>query len=163
MVLVQNGHFFNFFFKEIQAMNMSFTVFQSEETPFQALKTTRPKSWKMAIFPKGLTHGFGPKMAIFPSCFFQAIQARKIFFTIFENEITPLQAIKIRSSKKRKIDIFPKGLTHGFGPKMIICSTFFFQAIQARKMSFTIFQSEKTPLQAIKTRKVEKLTFFQRG
>ena len=32
---------------------------------------------------------------------------------------------KIRSSKSRKIDIFQKGLTHGFGPKMAIFRTFF--------------------------------------
>ena len=34
--------------------------------------------------------------------------------------------MKTRSSKSRNIDIFPKGLTHGFGPKMAIFSTFFF-------------------------------------
>ena len=33
------------------------------------------------------------------------------------------------SSKDRKIDIFPKGLTHGFGPKTAIIQTFFFWAI----------------------------------
>ena len=33
--------------------------------------------------------------------------------------------MKRRSSKSRKIDIFPKGLTHGFGPKMAIFPTFF--------------------------------------
>ena len=38
--------------------------------------------------------------------------------TIFYNEKTPFQAIKKRSSRSRKIDIFAKGLTHGFGPKM---------------------------------------------
>ena len=34
--------------------------------------------------------------------------------------------IKKRSSKIRKIDIFPKGLTHGFGAKMGILATLFF-------------------------------------
>ena len=38
----------------------------------------------------------------------------------------PFYAIKTRSSKSRKIDIFPKGLTHGFGPKMAIFLTFSF-------------------------------------
>ena len=47
-------------------------------------------------------------------------------FTIFYNEKTQFQAIKIRSSKIRKIDIFPKGLTHGFGQKMAIFPTSFF-------------------------------------
>ena len=34
--------------------------------------------------------------------------------------------MKTRSSKNRKIDIFPKELTHRFGPKMVIFPTFFF-------------------------------------
>ena len=33
--------------------------------------------------------------------------------------------MKTKSSKSRKIDIFPKGLTNGFGPKMAILPTFF--------------------------------------
>ena len=116
------------------------------------MKTRTSKRRKIDIFLKGLTHCFSPKMAIFPTLFFQAIQARKMSFTIFQSEKTPLQAVKIRSSKRRKIDIFLKGLTHCFCPKMAIFPTLFFQAIQAREMSFTIFKSKKTPLQAIKIR-----------
>ena len=33
--------------------------------------------------------------------------------------------MKTRSLKSRKIDIFSKGLTHGFGPKMALFPTFF--------------------------------------
>ena len=44
---------------------------------------------------------------------------------IFSNEKTPFSAIKTRSSKNLKIDIFPKELTHGFGPKMAFFATFF--------------------------------------
>ena len=33
---------------------------------------------------------------------------------------------KNKKFKKSKIDIFPKGLTHGFGPKMAIFATFSF-------------------------------------
>ena len=47
-------------------------------------------------------------------------------FMIFKNEETPFYAIKTESVESRKIDIFPKGLTHGFGPKMAIFRTFFF-------------------------------------
>ena len=69
-------------------------------------------------------HGFCPKMAIL-QIFFLAIQTSKLSFTTFQIEKTPFQAIKTRSSKSRKIDIFPKGLTHGVGPKMAIFPTFF--------------------------------------
>ena len=129
---------------------MFFTIFYIENTPFQAIKTKSSKTRNFHIFPEGLIHGFGPKMANFSNFFFQALQARKMSFTIFYNEKTPFQALKRRSSKSRKIDIFPKGLTHGFGPKMAIFLNSFCQAIQARKMSVTIFYNDKIPFQAIK-------------
>ena len=87
-------------------------------------------------------------MAIFLTFLFQAIQARKMSFTIFYNEKAPFQAIKTKSSKNRKNDIFPNGLTHGFGQIKATFPTFFFQPIQARKISFTIFYNKKTPFQA---------------
>ena len=194
--------------------------------PFQTIKTRRSKSGKIDIFPKGLTHGFGPKMAIFSTFFFrqyrqgkcvlrysktknaflgyrkqkfkkaknchffnffilgniglenvfydilerkdafskgvnpwlwsknghffnffffQAKKAWKMSLTTIQNEKTPFQAIITRSLKSRKIAIFLKGLTHGFGPKMVIFLTSFFQAIQPRIMSLTIFQNKRTP------------------
>ena len=127
MVLVQKWPFFQFFFQAIQARKMSFTIFQSEKKPFQAIKTRSSKSGKIDIFSMGLTHGFGPKLAIFPTFFFQAIQARRSSFTMFQNEKTPFKAIKTRRSKSRKIHIFPKRLIHGFDPKMAIFLTFFFR------------------------------------
>ena len=153
MVLVQKWPFFHlFFFKAIQARKMSLTIFQSQKTPFQAIKTRSSKSRKINNFPKGLTHGFGPKMAIFPTFVFQAIQSRKMSLTIYSSKKTPFYSLKTRSSIIRKIDIFSKGLTHGFRSKMAMFPTFFFQAIQPRKMSLTIFQSQKTPFQALKRR-----------
>ena len=125
-VSVKNGHFSDFSSQAIQARKMSFTIFQNEKTPFQAIKTTSSKSRKIEIFPKSIIHGFGPKMAIF-NFFFLAIQAKKLSLTIFQNEKTPFQAIKTRSSKSHKIDIFAKGLAHGFGPNMAIFPTSFFR------------------------------------
>ena len=184
---------------------MSFTIFQNENTLFQAINTASSKSGKVYIPSKGFAHGFGPKMAIFPTFFlgnvgqnnvfydilkqktsfqaiktrnsnspkivifltffFFAVQARKMSFTIFYNKKTPFQAIKTRSLKRQKIDIFPKGLTHGFGPKMAIFLSFFFQAIQGRKMFFMILWNEKKPFQTIKTRssKSRKIHIFPKG
>ena len=47
-------------------------------------------------------------------------------FMTFYNEKTPLEAIKTRSSKSRKIDIFPKGLTPWFSSKNGHFSNFFY-------------------------------------
>ena len=44
-----------------------------------ALKTTRSKSRKIEIFPKGLTHSFGQKMAIFPVFFLGNIGQENVF------------------------------------------------------------------------------------
>ena len=48
---------------------MCFTIFWNEKTPFQAKKTTSSKSRKIEISSKGLTHGFGQKLAIILSFF----------------------------------------------------------------------------------------------
>ena len=143
MVLVQKWPFFQLFFQAIQARKISFTIFQNEKTPFQGIKTRSSRSRKIDIFPKGLTNGFGPKMAIFPTFFFQAIQARKMTFTIFQNEKTNFQDIKTKTSKSRKIDIFPKGLTHGFGPKMAIFSTFLFRQYRQGKCLLRYSRTKK--------------------
>ena len=127
-------------FLAILARKMSFRIFYNEKTPFQAIKTKCSKSRNIDLFAKGLTHGFEPKMAIFGTFF----QVRKMCFTKFQNGKTPFQGVKTRSAKTQKIEIFPKGLNHGFGPKMPFFGHFSFQAIQARKRCFTIFQNEKT-------------------
>ena len=54
-------------------------------------------------------------------------------FRIFLKDKTPFYAIKTGNSKSRKIDIFPKGLTHGFGPKMAISQTLFFRQYRLGK------------------------------
>ena len=44
------------------------------------------KSRQIDIFPKGLTHGFGPKMAIFPTIFLSNIGQEKVFYDILERQ-----------------------------------------------------------------------------
>ena len=123
----QNGHFSNCFFYAIQGRKMSIMIFQNVKTPFQAIKTRSSQRRNIDIIPKGLTHAIGPKMAIFPTSFLVNIGQENLWFMIFQNEKTPFQAIETRSSKSRNIDIFPKGLTHAFRPKMAIFPTFFFR------------------------------------
>ena len=62
-------------------------IFYNEKSPFEAIKTRRSKSRKIDIFPKGLTHGFAPKMANFPSCFFLGnIGEENVFYDILERK-----------------------------------------------------------------------------
>ena len=75
-----------------------------------------------------------------------------MYLTIFYNNKAPFLAIKIRNSKSRKTEIFPKGLTHGFGPKMAIFQLFFlgnigqenvFCDILERKNAFLGYKNKK--------------------
>ena len=142
------------FLSKIGQENFFYDILE-RKNPFLGYINKKFKKGKIAIFPKGLTHGFGRKNAHFFN----------LCFTIFENERRPFQAIKTRSLKSGKIGIFLKGLTHRFWTKMAFFATSFCQAKQANKMSLTIFQNGKTPFWALKkeVKKVEKLPFFQRG
>ena len=143
MVFVQKGPFFHFsILGNIDQENVLYDILE-RKMPVQAIKTRGSKSRIMDIFVKQLTHGFGAKMTIFPTFFFQVIQTRKMSFTIFQNEKMPFQAIKTRSSKSRKIDIFLKWLTHGFGPKMAIFLTFFFRQYRPGKCLLRYFRTKK--------------------
>ena len=161
----KSGHFSNFFFWQYRPRKCLLRYSRTKKGFFQAIKTRSSKTQTIDIFPQGLIHGFGPKTAIFPTFFFQAIQARQMSFTIFQNEKTPFQAKKIKKFKKSKKLHFFKGDNPWFDPKVAIFPSFFFEAIQARKMSFTIFQNKKSPFQAIKTRssKSGKIDIFLKG
>ena len=109
MLQVQKWPFFHLlFFLAIQAWKTSFTIFYNQKKPFQAIKRSS-NSRKIDIFPKGLTHGFGPKMAISPNDFLRNIGQQNVFYDILERKKTPFYAIKTKSSKTQKIQIFQRG------------------------------------------------------
>ena len=140
MALSKNGHFSTFFLlRNIGQENVFYDILE-QENAFLGYKNDKFKKSKNRHFSIGLTHGFGPKMAIFPPFFFQAIQARKMSFMILQNEKTPFQAKKRRSCECRKIDIFLNGLTHGFGPKMAIFPFFFLGNIGQENVFYDILE-----------------------
>ena len=70
MVLVQKWPFFPFFFLgSIRQENVFYDILE-QKNAFLGNKNKKFKKPKSDIFRKGLTHGFGPKMAIFPTFFF---------------------------------------------------------------------------------------------
>ena len=77
---------------------MSFTRFKNKKTPYSAIKTRSSKSRKIDIFPRGLTHDFGPKMAVFPHLFLGNIGQKNVFFDILHQE----NAFKAYKNKKFK-------------------------------------------------------------
>ena len=138
MISVQKWPFFQlFFFCNIDQENVFYDILK-RKIPFLGYKNIKFEQSKIDIFKKGLTHGFGSKMPIFPTFFFQAIQLSKMSFMIFQNEKTPFQAVKTRSLKRRKFDIIPKRLTRDFGIKMAIFPTFFLGNIGQENVFYDI-------------------------
>ena len=163
-----------FFFANIGQEIVFYHILETKNA-FLAYKNNKFKKLKkLSLFrrgPMGNRRGpegnpwFWSKHGHFSNFYFQPIQARKMSFMIFQNEKTPLKAKKTRSSKSRKIDIFPKGLTHGFFPKMAIFLTFFLGIIGQEIVFYDILETKIAFLgyKNNKLKKVEKLTFSQRG
>ena len=71
--VLKNGDFSNFFFLGNVGQENVFYDILERKIVFLGYKNKKLKKSKMAIFPKGLTLGFGLKIAIFPTFFFQVI------------------------------------------------------------------------------------------
>ena len=74
-----------------------------------------------------LPHGFFQKKGPFSNFFFLGnIGQENVFYEILERTNAFLG---YKNKKSGKINIFSKGLTHSFGPKMVIFLTFFLRNI----------------------------------
>ena len=85
MLLVQKWPFFQLFFLgNLGQENVFYDILKRKNT-FLGYKKKSLKSLKSDIIPKGLTHGFGPKMAIFPTFFFLGnIGQKNVFYDILQ-------------------------------------------------------------------------------
>ena len=63
------------------------------------------------------------------------------------------------------MEIFPKGLVHGFGPKLASFPSFYFTQYRPGKwvLRYSIRRKHLSRLEKHKVKKVEKLRFLQRG
>ena len=107
----------------------------------------------MDIFPKGLTHGFGPKMAIFPSfSFLGNIQQENVFYDILKRKNAFL-GYKNNKFKNSKNGHFSKGVNPWFWSKNGHFSNFFFLGnIQQENVFYDILK-RKSLLRYSETKK----------
>ena len=94
-------------------------------------------------------------MTIFPTFFLGNIGQENVFYDILEQK-TPFLGYETKSSRRRKIDIFPKGLTHGFSPKITIFTNFFFRQYIGQENVFYDILEPKNAFLAYKNRKFKK-------
>ena len=78
-------------------------------------------------------------MTTFPTFFLGNTGQENVLYYILERKNTFL-AYKNKKLKSRKIDIFQKGLTHGFGPKMTFFLTFFLGNINHENLFYDILE-----------------------
>ena len=144
-VLVQNWPFFHLLFLGNIGQEKVFYDILEGKNAFLGYKNSKFKKWKNFDFSKGVNPWFWWKIGHFSIFCFQAIQDRKKCFTIFQNEKMPFQIIKTTSLKSGKISIFPKGLTHGFGPKLAIFPSFVFRQYRPGKCVLRYSRTIKRP------------------
>ena len=126
MVLVQKCPFFQLFFSgNIRQEHVVYDILEGENA-FLGFKNKKFKKPKSDIFRKGLTHGFGPKMAIFPiSLFLCNIGKDNVFYDIQERKYACL-VYKNKKFKKSENWHFSKGVNPWFWSKNGHFSNFFF-------------------------------------
>ena len=94
---------------------------------------------KLAFFSKGLTHGFGPKMAIFPTFFLGNIGQENVFYEILERKNAFL-GYKNKKFKRSKNWHFSKGVNPGFWSKKGRFCKFFLGNIRQEKVFYDILE-----------------------
>ena len=165
MVLVQKWPFFKLsFLGNIGQENVFYDILERKNC-ILGYKNTKFRKLKNCHLSKGVNPWFWSRNRDFSNFLFTQYRPGKCLLRYFQNEKTPFQTINNRSSKGQIFDIFQKGLTHAFGPKMAIFPTFFFRQYRPRKWLLRYSRTKKrlSRLKKQEVEKVDKLTFFQRG
>ena len=116
------------------------------------MKTRSLKSRKIAIFPKGLVHGFGQKLAIFPKFILRQYKGGKCVLRYSRTEKRLLN-YKKKSSKKPKIIIIFKGVSPWFWAKIGHFSIFFFRQYRPGKCVLRYSRTQKNAVLGYKNKK----------
>ena len=128
MVLVQKWPFFQLFFLvNIVLENVLYDILKQENAilAYKNKMFKKSKSWNIDIFPKGLTHGFGPKMALFPTFFLGNIGQENMLNDILERKNVFL-GYKNKKLKRSNNWQFSKGVNPWFWSRNGYFSNFFF-------------------------------------
>ena len=83
------------------------------------------------------------KWPFFEIFFLGNIEKETVFYDILERKNSFLGYKNKKFQKNRKIDIYPKGLTHGFGAKMDIFPTCFFRQYRTGKCLLRYSKTKK--------------------
>ena len=133
MVLVQKWPFYHLFFLPNIGQENFFYEILKRKNAVLSYKNKKLKTSKNWHFSKGVNPWFWSKNGHFSNFFFLGnIGQQNVVYDTLEPKSAFL-GYKSKKFKNRKLDIFPRGLTHGFGSKMAIFPTFFFRQYRPEK------------------------------
>ena len=143
MVLVQKWPFFEiFFFGNIGLENVFYDILERKNT-FLGYKNKKFKKSKNWHFSKGVNSRFWSQNGPVSNFYFLGnIGKESVFYDILHRKNT-FVAYKKKKFKKSKNCHFPKGLSHGFGPKLVIFLTFFFRQYRPGKCVLRYSRTKK--------------------
>ena len=143
MVLAKKWPFFHVFFLGNIGHENLFHNILGQKNVFLAYTTKKFEKSKNWDFSKGVNPWFWSKNGHFSmSFFFCNIGQENVFYNILERK-NGFLAHKKWCWKSRKIEIFPKGLTHGFGQKMAIFPCLFIKEYRAGKFVLQYSRTKK--------------------
>ena len=166
MVLIEKWLFFQLYFLgNIGQENVFYNILERKKA-FLGYKNKKFKKSKNWHFSKRLTHGLGPKKAIFLHFLFLGIIGQENVFDDILQRKNALLGNKQKNFKKSKNWHFSKGVNPWFLSKDGHFSNFFFLSKRDKEKSFHDLLERKNAFLGYKkkeVKKVEKLPFFQRG
>ena len=119
---------------------------------YKNIKFKKSKTWH---FSKGVNPWFWPKNGHFSNFFFLRQYKPGKFLLRYSRTKNAFLGYKKKKFKKSKNWHFSKALTHGFNPKMVIFSPFFFRQDRPGK-GLLRYSRTKNPLLSYKTKKFKK-------
>ena len=131
------------FFRQYWPCKMVFYDILQRKNVFLGYEKKKFKKSKNWHFSKGVTHGFGPKMAIFPTFFFLAnIGQENVFYDILERKNAFL-SYKNNKFKKSKNWPFSKGVNPWFWSENGHFARFFLGNIGQENVFYDILERKK--------------------
>ena len=144
MLLVQKWPFFQLFFLvNIGQENVFYDILE-RKNGFLGYKNKKlKKSGNWHFSKKGLTHAFGPKMAILATFFFRQKQAGKCLLRYSRTKKNAFLGYKNKKFKKSKNWHFPKGVNPWFWSKNAHFCNFFFRQYRVGKSLLRYSRTKK--------------------
>ena len=144
MVLIKNGHFSNFIFLgNIGHGNVFYDILE-RKSDFLDYKDKKFKKSKNSHFFKEVNPWFWSKNGQFSTfSFFRQYKPGKCLLRYYATKKLLSRQQKQELQKVQKIDVFPKGLIHGYNKKMAIFPTFFFRQYRAGKCLLRYSRTKK--------------------